>query len=85
MSSSSSIAGTWDSRLRPLKPSAMLKTMSSGVLPRTLGSSGLASRSMTSWPQDAIASRMAWSVAGESYSASRSSEASTVGFTRLTL
>ena len=85
MSSSSSIAGTWLSRLRPLKPSAMLNTMSSGVLASTLGSSGVASRSITSWPHEAMASRMACSVAGESYSASRSSLASTVGFTRLTL
>ena len=63
----------------------MLKTMSSGVVDSTLGSSGVASRSITSWPHEAMASRMAWSVAGESYSASLSSDGSTVGFTRLTL
>ena len=41
MSSSSQQRGTWLSRFRPLKPSAMLKTMSSGVVASTPGSSGV--------------------------------------------
>src|SRR5207248_5217652 len=49
------------------------------------GRSAVASRSITSCPEAAIASRTAWMVAGASYSASSSRVPSSAGFTRLTL
>jgi len=85
MSRSSRSAGTWDSRFRPSSPSAMLKATSMLELAKMAGSSEVASRSMTSWPYEAMASRIAWSVSGESYSASESLWPPSVGRTRFTL
>src|SRR5438045_95492 len=85
MSRSSRSAGTTASRFRPLIPSAMLKTTSTGVAARTVGSSVVASRSITSWPAAAMASRTAWMVCGGSYSASSSLRPSISRLMRFTL
>ena len=57
MSSISSTAGTWASRLRPRMPSAMLKPTSMRAAGRRVSRSGVASSGTTLWPWDSSAAR----------------------------
>src|SRR3954468_23176619 len=74
----SQIAGTWASRFTPVRPSAMLKTMSGREARSRAGKSSSASRRMT-LPQAESALATASRVSTESHSAKRSESDAVLG------